>query len=476
MSADTSFSRSSNFSISCLKTETNGIHATVSNSISPKAGQYEDDLEFGPEPEILSDLEFPLPTFENVVTSYYRIRDGIVRTECTLSQAISKLVGCQVYFKHEYRQHTGSFKERGARNAILLLSEEQRKQGIVAASAGNHALGLAYHGKELGVPVTVVMPTTAPLTKVSRCKELGARVIQAGLDITEAKAFADTEFVQKEGLQYINGFDHPHIVAGQGTIGLEILEQVPDVDAVVLPVGGAGLIAGVALAIKTLKPNVLILGAEPERCASFSAALEAGRPVHVTMDGPTLADGLAVPCVGPHAFEVAKNRVDRIVKVAERAIGLAVLRLVELEKLVQEGAGAGALAALLAGQFPELKGKKVVVLLCGANIDLTVLGRVIERGLAADHRLVRFSVLVMDRPGSISALCKVVSDCGGSIKDIVHERAWLVDDVAHVQVYMVVETTSREHVELLQRRLEDEISRKSPITSWGMHRLLADAT
>lgn len=197
--------------------------------------------------------------YEDVSAAAFRIRSGIDRTVCMESRSISKLVGMQIYFKKEYRQRTGSFKERGARNALMKLTAEERRVGVVAASAGNHALGLAYHGGDLKVPITVVMPVHAPLTKITNCRELGARVVVYGSHIGESKEYAMNEFVAKEGLKYVNGYDHPDIIAGAGTVGLEILDQVPEVDAILVPVGGGGLIAGIALAVKTVRPDVEII-------------------------------------------------------------------------------------------------------------------------------------------------------------------------------------------------------------------------
>lgn len=398
------------------------------------------------------DDDEPPVTFEDVSTATYRIRDGIQHTSCKISPLLSRRMGYEIYLKKDYRQMTGSFKERGARNALLRLTPEQRKHGVVAASAGNHALALAYHGKLLGIPVTCVMPNIAPLTKITSCQELGARVVLHGSHILEAREKAD-EFARSENLLYINGFDHPDIIAGAGTMGIEILNQVPNVDAIVVPVGGGGLIAGISLAVKTLAPNVQVIGVEPALCPSYTAALEAGKPVHAPT-APTLADGLAVPCVGSNAFAIARSRVDKVVTVSERAIALSVLRLVEQEKVVVEGGGAASLAALIDGKLPELKGKRVVLPLCGGNIDIPVLGRVIERGLAADGRLVRFVATVSDRPGGIAQLANLLLECRVSVKDIYHERAWVHASVSQVAVKCVVETQSQEHGLELKRRLE----------------------
>lgn len=360
----------------------------------------------------------------------------------------------QVFCKLEYMQRTGSFKERGARNALLLLDASQKQRGVIAASAGNHALGLAFHAQSLGIPATVVMPRFAPLTKVVNCRRFGAKVLLDGANIGEARAKAD-QIAGVEGLTYINGFDDPAIIAGQGTIGLELTEQVPDMDAVIVPVGGAGLIAGIALAIKTLRPQVRLIGVEPERAASFSAALSAGQPVEVAM-GPTLADGLAVPKVGANAFAIARGLVDKTVLVSERHIALAVLRLMELEKAVVEGAGAVPLAACLAGLLPELKGRKVIFPLCGGNIDLTTLDRVIERGLASDGRLYRFTTTISDRPGGLARFAGLVAEEGASVIDIAHDRAFSDEDLTTVSVHCVVETRDAEHIQTLRERLSRE--------------------
>jgi Threonine dehydratase len=331
---------------------------------------------------------------------------------------------------------------------------------VVAASAGNHALGLAYHGQLLGIPVTVVMPRFAPLTKVTNCRRLGATVVLHGVDIDESRARAD-EIAAAQKLTYINGFDDPAIIAGQGTVGLEIAAQVPDLAAVIVPIGGAGLIAGVALAMKTLKPKVKIIGVEPERAASFTAALSAGKPVKVEVK-PTLADGLSVPQVGENAFRIARDLVDKTLLVGEREIALAILRLLELEKAVVEGAGAAPLAACLAGLVPELKGKKVVLPLSGGNIDTPILGRVLERGLVSDGRLYRFTATISDRPGGLARFAGLIAEIGASIIEIAHDRAFSSEDINTVNVHCVVETRDADQIAALRERLGREGFQISP--------------
>jgi threonine dehydratase len=321
----------------------------------------------------------------------------------------------------------------------------------VAASAGNHALGLAYHGRLLGIPVTVVMPEFAPLIKITTCRRLGARVILHGNDFAEARAEAE-RLVSEQGLAHIHGFDDPDIIAGQGTLGLEILEQVPDLDAIVCPVGGGGLLAGVSIAVKALRPRVKVIAVESVATGNLSAALRAGRPVRVPRHA-TLADGLATLTVGDRAFRNLKGRVDRVVRVEEKWISLAILRMLELEKTVVEGAAAVPLAAMMSGQIPGLKGKRVALVVCGGNIDPVVLGRVIEKGLVHDGRLTRFTVRISDRPGGLAELCRVIASCGASVNQVDHDRAFSGPDVTATHVVCTVETRDRDHVAELHRAL-----------------------
>ena len=392
-------------------------------------------------------------SLQDIQAAKKRIKGGIYYSPCPISGQLSEFADAQVYCKLDHLQRTGSFKERGARNALLLLDSARREKGVVAASAGNHALGLAYHGKLLGIPVTVVMPETAPLIKITSCQRLGANVQIRGENFAEARAFADS-LVTSEGLTYIHGYDDWEIIAGQGTMGLEILDQVPDVDAILVPVGGAGLIAGVALAVKSLRPEVQIIAVGAENTPSFAEALRAGKPVRVT-NHPTLADGLAVPEVGSNAFSVAKGYVDNFVRVSEDEIALAILRIIELEKSVVEGSAAATLAALLSGKLPELKGKKVVLPFCGGNIDPGILNRVIEKGLVADNRLFRFTATISDRPGGLAALTHVIASVGASVKEITHDRTFGRAEVSAVQVVCIVETRDRGHIAELQQALRE---------------------
>ncbi len=390
----------------------------------------------------------------DIQSARLRIAGAVLVSPCPESIPLGEVVGCRVFCKLENLQRTGSFKERGARNALALLGPEQRKRGVIAASAGNHALGLAYHGKLLGIPVTVAMPKSAPLIKISTCRRLGANVELAGSSFAEAMAHARA-LAEREGFTYIHGYDDPAIIAGQGTLGLEVLEQVPDVDAFVVPVGGGGLLAGIAQAVKTLRPDVLIIGVEPRGAAKLAPACERGEPVTIQCQ-PTLADGLAVPDIGGNALPLLQAHLDKLVTVSEDEIALAILRIVELEKMIVEGSGATGLAALLGGHLPELAGKRVVLPFCGGNIDPAILSRVIEKGLVADGRLCRFTAMISDRPGGLAGLTRLIAEAGASVREIEHERAFAGPDVFAVSVLVTIETRDRAHLDELFALLDRE--------------------
>jgi len=395
----------------------------------------------------------PTVTLAEVVAARTRLNGAVHVTQCTESAALSELTGARIFCKQEFLQRTGSFKERGARNALAQLSPEQARTGVIAASAGNHALGLAWHGRALGVPVTVVMPRFAPLVKVARCRQFGATVVLHGETFDEARREAN-RLAEERRLTYIHPFDDPQVIAGQGTLAFEILEQVPDADAVLFPVGGGGLLAGVATVWHALKPELQIIGVEPANAACFAAGLAAGAPVRVPTKF-TLADGLAVTEAGRNALAIEQPLVQRLVQVSEEELALAILRLAELEKCIIEGAGAAGLAALLNGHLPDLKGKKVVLLLTGGNIDPLAHSRVVERGLAADGRIYRFDVLLNDRPGSLAHLSSVLAEAGVNVTEIVHNRTFAGPDLSRVHVLCTVETRDRAHIGLLNQRLAE---------------------
>lgn len=381
-----------------------------------------------------------------------RIAGGVLVSPCIESASLAELTGMRIFCKLDNLQRTGSFKERGARNALLQLPAAQRKRGVVAASAGNHALGLAYHGSLLGIPVTVVMPRFAPLIKSSTCRRFGAHVILHGDSFAAAKEEAD-RLSRTEGFTYVHGYDDPAIIAGRGTMGLEILEQVSGVEAVVVPIGGGGLISGVAAAIKAKRPSVCIIGVESVCAPTFTKALRARRPVKIP-GAATLADGLSVPQIGARAFAIARKRVDEIVRVSEDEIALAILRILELEKTVVEGAGATPLAACLSGKLKHLRGKRVVLALCGGNIDPNILDSLIEKGLVVDGRLTRFRAVISDRPGGQAKLARLLAEAGASIKEVTHDRAFAGADVSTVNVLCTIETRDHRHVRQVHRLLQ----------------------
>jgi len=322
-------------------------------------------------------MKSPLLSLQDVQHARARIADGLRLTPCAVSSPLSAIAGMTLYPKRDYEQATGSFKERGARNALLTLTPQQREAGVIAASAGNHALGLAFHGRALGVAVVVVMPHTAPQVKVQRCRELGAKVVLHGQTFAETHEHAlclSAEY----SLTFVHPFDDPAVIAGQGTVALEVLEQCPDLDALVVPVGGGGLLAGAAVALKALRPEVELIGVEPAHAPSFAVALDAGRPLRVPVS-PSLADGLSVSTVGLHTFALAQSLVDRVVTVTEDELAGAMLTLAETDGVVVEGAGAAALAACLSGKLTHLRGRRVAIILGGRNIDPATHARALAR-------------------------------------------------------------------------------------------------
>lgn len=387
---------------------------------------------------------------ENIRRARARLLGQVRQTPVFDSPRLSASCGVQLFLKHEYQQVTGSFKERGACNRLLLLDAEQRARGVVAASAGNHALGLAYHGQRLGVPVLVIMPRFAPMVKVGQCHSYAAKIELLGDSFDEARTRAAT-LAEERGLTLVHGFDDPEVIHGQGSIGLELLDQVDGLDAIVVPVGGGGLIAGVCVALAE-RPEIQIIGVEAAHAPTLTAALAAGRPVPVPVR-PGLADGLAVARIGQHGFADIARRVARVECVEEAEIASAIVRLMEVEKAVVEGAGAVGLAWLLR-RPPELAGKRVAVVLSGGNIDLNVAARVIERGLATAGRLCRIGIELHDQPGALARLLALVADTEANLIQVDHDRNFAPADVTMVSVSLVLETRDAEHVERVRQALE----------------------
>jgi len=382
-----------------------------------------------------------------------RLDEHVIYSPCTRSEAFSAEFEANVWFKLENLQLTGSFKERGALIKLLELTPEERARGVIAASAGNHAQGVAYHAGRLGIPATIVMPDRTPLIKVSNTRSYGADVVLAGGNFDEAYAAA-RRLQEDRGLVFVHPFDDDAVIAGQGTIGLELLEQVPELDAAIVPVGGGGLISGIAVALKQSRPNVRVIGVQTAVLPSMKASVEAGEPVKVPA-GQTIADGIAVKQPGGRTLEYVKRWVDEILVVDEEEIANAILLLLEREKTVVEGAGAVTLAALLHGYGREVKGKNVALVLSGGNIDMNLISRIIERGLVKGGRLTRFVVNVEDRPGSLARLTALVAEQQANIIEIHHDRAFGKAGYGETEVLLTLETRGSDHVEAIHAALEE---------------------
>ena len=394
-----------------------------------------------------------MPTYAAIQEAAQRIRDGVIETPCTRTRAFRDLAPGNHYLKLESLQRTGSFKDRGALNRMLRLTEAERARGVVTASAGNHAQAVAYHGGRLGISVTVVMPETAPLIKVTNTRGYGADVIQVGTILDDAAAEVQ-RLAAEEELSIIHAFDDEDVIAGQGTMGLEILEQVPDVSVVVMPVGGGGMISGIACAIKEIKPDVRIIGVEADAAASAKASRDAGEVVKIAASD-TLADGIATKRIGEITYPLIERYVDELVSVGEEEIAAAILLLIEREKTVAEGAGAVGLAALMTGSVTLSETDRAVLLLSGGNIDINMISRIIDRGLVFDGRLVRLAITVKDRPGSLAGLTRAVVDMGANVLETYHRRAFADISVGDVGIVIQMETRGREHVIEIVHRLED---------------------
>lgn len=376
----------------------------------------------------------------------------MVLTPCTPSEVFSELFGGRASFKFENLQRTGSFKDRGALNRILAIDPSERPRGVVAASAGNHAQGVAYHAGRLGIGATIVMPERTPLIKVSSTERFGAAVVLHGANYDEAMEEA-LRLQRESNATLIHPFDDEFIIAGQGTIGLELLEQAPDMEVLVVPVGGGGLISGIAVAVKSVRPEVRVIGVQSARLPSAVRAREAG---HATSVPPadTIADGIAVRRIGELTFPLIERWVDDLVTVEEEEIASAVLLLLEREKTVAEPAAAVTLAAMVGGRVATAADRHVVMVLSGGNIDVNLLSRIIDRGLINDGRLARMEVRVQDRPGALAALTARLAEMGANILRLDHRRGtqglWLTE----VAVELTLETRGRAHVDQMVEALE----------------------
>jgi threonine dehydratase len=382
-----------------------------------------------------------------------RITGHVVLTPCTPSETFGEMFGGHAWFKFENLQRTGSFKERGALNRMLLLTPEERERGVIAASAGNHAQGVAYHARRLGIPATIVMPERTPLVKVSNTQKYGARVILYGSVYDEAMAEA-LRIREVEGLTVVHPFDDLAVIAGQGTIGLELLEQCPEVDVVVVSVGGGGVISGIAAAIKAIRPEVRIVGVESSALPAAVLSRQAGELVTIP-PAETIAEGIAVRRIGENTFPLIERFVDELVAVPEEEIASAVLLLLEREKTVAEAACAAAVAAVVNGHIKGLKGKNVVMLLSGGNIDVSLISRIIERGLVQDGRLAHLNLRLRDRPGALAALTSVLAESGANIVNLEHRRGYSGLWLTEAEVALTLETRGREHLQAITATLTE---------------------
>jgi len=372
-----------------------------------------------------------------------RIRESIRISPCAGSESFSQLTGNSIFLKLDNQQRTGAFKERGALNKLLSLSKQERDRGVIAASAGNHAQGVAYHAGLQGVKARIVMPLPTPLTKVSATRAYGADVVLHGANYDEAYEKA-VEQCGQERLTLIHAFDDDAVIAGQGTLGLEILQQHPDIEAIVVPIGGGGLIGGIACAAKETNSAVHIYGVQPSRIPSMKAAVAQGKPV--TLDSAkTIADGIAVRRAGERTLPLVQKYVDEIVTVEEEEIANAILLLLEREKTLAEGAGAAAMAAVLNRKL-SLAGKRVAVLVCGGNIDVTLLARIIERGLVKDGRLVRLRVHLPDYPGALYRLTGILADHRANIVETAYDRAYHGVNLGDTAIDITMETRGPDHI------------------------------
>jgi threonine dehydratase len=380
-----------------------------------------------------------------------QLRGAIERTPAALSRSLSELVGCQLVVKFENLQFTASFKERGALNRLMQLTAEERARGVLAASAGNHAQAVAYHGRRLGVPVTIVMPNGSPFQKIQRTQAHGATVLLEGATFAEAAAFA-ARHAAAEGLVMVHPYDDPGVIAGQGTVALELLEDFPDLDAIVVPVGGGGLASGIAVAAKAIRPDIRIVAAQSEVYPSLAAALEGRTPPD---GGSTIADGIAVKQIGTLPLALLQPRLDAVLLADETTIERAVVLLAEIEKTVAEGAGATALAAVMA--HPErFRGQKVAFILSGGNIDTRLLASIFMRDLVRQHRMVRLRVEVVDQPGALSRIAGIIGAQGGNIVEVQHQRWFGGVPARSADLDLLVETMGPEHVDRIRAALAAE--------------------
>jgi threonine dehydratase len=393
----------------------------------------------------MEDLPVKLVDIERAALT---IAGSVIVTPCNESRTLGEICGCNIWLKFENLQFTSTFKERGALNRLNALSAEERRRGVIAMSAGNHAQGVAYHALRLGLPATIVMPVGTPMVKVENTRRHGATVVQPGDSLEEANAFAN-EHGRATGMTVIHPYDDPLVIAGQGTIGLEMLKAVPALDTLVVPIGGGGLISGVAVAAKALKPDIRIIGVQ---AALYPSMYNTIKGEHLPMRGDTLAEGIAVKVPGKITTEIVRNLVDDIVLVSEAELECAVALLINIEKTVAEGAGAAGLAAVYANR-DLFAGCNVGLVLTGGNIDTRLIASVLTRELAREGRLTQLSLDIVDRPGQLAAVAALLAEAGANIIEVSHQRTFSDLPAKATLLQLVIETRDRSHLDDVMTKL-----------------------
>ena len=388
---------------------------------------------------------------DDIRAAAVRLRGEVIETPCLPSRTLSALTGCDVFLKFENLQFTASFKERGALNKMAQLNDAERAKGVLAVSAGNHAQGVAYHAQRMGLPATIVMPRFAPAVKVERTRGFGATVVLEGDTFDDARAYG-LVLAQERGLTLVHPYDDLDVIAGQGTIGLEMLTQQPDIDTLVVAIGGGGLISGVATAARALRPDIKIIGVQTER---FPAAWNAVHGEQRESAQATIADGIAVKSPGALTLPLIKANVDDVLLVSEDDIEQAILMLLEIEKTVVEGAGGVGLAALMK-HAERFKGRKVGLILCGGNIEPLLLAEIIERGMVKSGRLARLRFDVRDVPGALANVATLLGKLGANIDEVQHQRAFTSLSVERAQIEVVVQTRGVVHIEQILAAMRTE--------------------
>jgi len=393
---------------------------------------------------------YDLPvTPADIAAAAAAIKDSVLVTECNESRTLGEICGCRIWLKFENLQFTSTFKERGALNRLKALSADERRRGVIAMSAGNHAQGVAYHARRLGIPATIVMPIGTPMVKVENTRRHGAEVVISGATLEEAGEFAKRHG-EVHGMTMIHPYDDPLIIAGQGTIAAEMLERVPLLDTLVVPIGGGGLISGIAIAARAVKPDLRIIGVE---AALYPSMYNAIYDVDLPMRGDTLAEGIAVKSPGKITTEIVRRLVDEIVLVSEDQIERAVASLISIEKTVAEGAGAAGLAAVMANPEP-FAGRNVGLVLTGGNIDTRLIASVLTRELAREGRLTQLSLDIVDRPGQLAAVCSLLAEAGANIIEVSHQRTFSDLPAKGTLLELVIETRDRAHLDDVLARLD----------------------